>query len=124
MKYIHFTLALSFDDMHTCFFSVAASIGGMLLNFNCMLILILVLRKCHTLIRSTPLAGILPLDQHISFHKMVGGVIGVCAAVHAGAHIAHAGINFVTCLWPIYSLMLPYYALSVPSQIFLWSPQF
>jgi hypothetical protein len=77
----------------TCFFSIVARFGGMLLNFNCMLILVLVLRKCHTLIRSTPLAAILPLDQYIAFHKMVGGVIGVCAATHTGAHIAYAGTD-------------------------------
>uniref|UniRef100_A0A8W8NWX5 NADPH oxidase 5 n=1 Tax=Magallana gigas TaxID=29159 RepID=A0A8W8NWX5_MAGGI len=69
---------------------IFASVGGMLLNFNCMFVLVLVLRKCHSLLRSTPLAAILPLDQHITFHKMVGAAIGVSAAIHVGGHIAHA----------------------------------
>lgn len=71
---------------------LVASVGGMLLNFNCMFVLVLVLRKCHSLLRSTPLAAILPLDQHITFHKMVGAAIGVSAAIHVGGHIAHAGM--------------------------------
>lgn len=65
----------------------------MLLNFNCMFVLILVLRKCHTLIRSTPLAAILPLDQHITFHKTVGYVIGICVLFHASGHVAHASTS-------------------------------
>eukprot|EP00105_Crassostrea_gigas_P046632 XP_019930780.1 PREDICTED: NADPH oxidase 5 [Crassostrea gigas] len=69
---------------------IFASVGGMLLNFNCMFVLVLVLRKCHSLLRSTPLAAILPLDQHITFHKMVGAAIGVSAVIHVGGHIAHA----------------------------------
>lgn len=69
---------------------IFSSVGGMLLNFNCMFVLVLVLRKCHSLLRSTPLAAILPLDQHITFHKMVGAAIGVSAAIHVGGHISHA----------------------------------
>lgn len=67
-----------------------SSVGGMLLNFNCMFVLVLVLRKCHSLLRSTPLAAILPLDQHITFHKMVGAAIGVSAAIHVSGRISIA----------------------------------
>ncbi|XP_062601698.1 NADPH oxidase 5-like [Saccostrea cucullata] len=81
------------DDIALTIFRLAAGIFGMLLNFNCMLVLILVLRKCHTLIRSTPLAAILPLDQHITFHKMVGAVIGVCAIFHSAGAIGTAYIK-------------------------------
>lgn len=60
------------------------------LNFNCMFILVLMLRKCLTYIRATPLAGFLPLDQNIVFHKMVGGMIAFYGITHTLAHIGNA----------------------------------
>ncbi|XP_078330195.1 NADPH oxidase 5-like isoform X3 [Crassostrea virginica] len=71
-------------------FVIVARIGGMNLNFNCMFILVLMLRKCLTYIRATPLAGFLPLDQNIQFHKMVGGMIAFYGILHTLAHIGNA----------------------------------
>lgn len=72
-------------------FVVIARIGGMLLNFNCALIIVLMLRRTILIIRTTPLHKILSIDDHIDFHKFVGRFIGVLSIVHT---IAHA-INFV-----------------------------
>ncbi|XP_052694613.1 NADPH oxidase 5-like isoform X2 [Crassostrea angulata] len=78
-------------------FVIVARIGGMNLNFNCMFILVLMLRKCLTYIRATPLAGFLPLDQNIVFHKMVGGMIAFYGITHTLAHIGNAlYIEFAT----------------------------
>lgn len=71
-------------------FVSVARIGGMNLNFNCMFILVLMLRKCLTYIRATPLASFLPLDQNIVFHKMVGGMIAFYGITHTLAHIGNA----------------------------------
>ena len=71
-------------------FPVLARISGMLLNFNCSLIVVLMLRRTVLLIRSTVLYKFLPIDNHISFHKFVGRLIGVLSIFHM---IAHA-INF------------------------------
>ncbi|KAK6185049.1 hypothetical protein SNE40_007371 [Patella caerulea] len=67
--------------------------SGMCLNFNCMFILVLMLRKCITFLRSWQWAySILPLDQHILFHKTVGIMIAVHSAIHTFGHIGNAVI--------------------------------
>ncbi|XP_048749074.2 NADPH oxidase 5-like isoform X2 [Ostrea edulis] len=71
-------------------FVIVARIGGMNLNFNCMFILVLMLRKCLTYLRATPLANVLPLDQNIQFHKMVGGMIAFFGIIHTLAHVGNA----------------------------------
>uniref|UniRef100_A0A8V5HCB0 Uncharacterized protein n=1 Tax=Melopsittacus undulatus TaxID=13146 RepID=A0A8V5HCB0_MELUD len=62
---------------------------GHCLNLNCALLAVLMLRRCLTWLRATPLAKVLPLDQHILFHQFVGYVVLVLAAAHTGAHIAN-----------------------------------
>ncbi|XP_074693465.1 NADPH oxidase 5 [Strix aluco] len=62
---------------------------GQCLNFNCALLAVLMLRRCLTWLRATPIAKVLPLDQHIVFHQLVGYVVLVLAAVHTGAHVAN-----------------------------------
>ncbi|XP_053933080.1 NADPH oxidase 5 isoform X1 [Cuculus canorus] len=62
---------------------------GQCLNFNCAFLAVLMLRRCLTWLRATPIAKVLPLDQHIIFHQLVGYVVLALAAVHTGAHIAN-----------------------------------
>ncbi|KAM4661674.1 NADPH oxidase 5-like [Amazona ochrocephala] len=62
---------------------------GQCLNFNCALLAVLMLRRSLTWLRATPLAKVLPLDQHILFHQIVGYVVLVLAAAHTGTHIAN-----------------------------------
>ncbi|KGL98918.1 NADPH oxidase 5, partial [Charadrius vociferus] len=50
---------------------------------------VLMLRRCLTWLRATPIAKVLPLDQHVVFHQLVGYVVLALAAVHTGAHIAN-----------------------------------
>lgn len=71
-------------------FIIVARIGGMNLNFNCMFVCVLMLRKCLTKLRETFISQILPLDQNILFHKMVGLVIAFWSVVHTFAHIGNA----------------------------------
>uniref|UniRef100_A0A8D0F1K3 NADPH oxidase 5 n=1 Tax=Strix occidentalis caurina TaxID=311401 RepID=A0A8D0F1K3_STROC len=44
---------------------------------------------CLTWLRATPIAKVLPLDQHVVFHQLVGYVVLVLAAIHTGAHVAN-----------------------------------
>ncbi|NWX52081.1 NOX5 oxidase, partial [Steatornis caripensis] len=62
---------------------------GQCLNFNCAFLAVLMLRRCLTWLRATPVAKVLPLDQHVVFHQLVGYVVLVLAAVHTGAHVAN-----------------------------------
>ncbi|NXF60020.1 NOX5 oxidase, partial [Ciccaba nigrolineata] len=50
---------------------------------------VLMLRRCLTWLRATPIAKVLPLDQHVVFHQLVGYVVLVLAAIHTGAHVAN-----------------------------------
>lgn len=70
-------------------FTIAARMCGLPLNFNCMLIMVLMLRKSITYLRMTFMNSILPLDHNILFHKRVGLMIGLLSAVHTGAHVGN-----------------------------------
>ncbi len=70
---------------------IIARICGMCLNFNCTFIVVLMLRYCLSWLRATPAAYVLPLDQSIFFHKMVGIVIFVQSCVHTVAHFGNIG---------------------------------
>ncbi|PIK47916.1 putative NADPH oxidase 5 [Apostichopus japonicus] len=69
-----------------------ARFNGRPLNFNCSFILVLMLRKSLTWLRSTRLAAILPVDQHVTLHKLVGIVVVFEAFLHAVGHFGNCGI--------------------------------
>nr|XP_034987607.1 NADPH oxidase 5 [Zootoca vivipara] len=64
---------------------------GQCLNFNCAFIVVLMLRRCLTWLRATWLARLLPLDQNVILHQLMGYAVAVLTAIHTGAHVA----NFV-----------------------------
>ncbi|KAM9183530.1 LOW QUALITY PROTEIN: NADPH oxidase 5 [Dugong dugon] len=64
---------------------------GRCLNFNCSFIAVLMLRCCLTWLRSTRLAQVLPLDQTIQFHQVMGYMVVGLSLVHTVAHV----VNFV-----------------------------
>lgn len=71
---------------------VFARVGGMLLNFNCALIVALMLKQTILVIRTNRfLRKLIPVDDHIDFHKTVGRVIAALAIVHTIAHMANFG---------------------------------
>uniref|UniRef100_A0A3B3YCT5 NADPH oxidase, EF-hand calcium binding domain 5 n=1 Tax=Poecilia mexicana TaxID=48701 RepID=A0A3B3YCT5_9TELE len=61
---------------------------GQCLNFNCTFVLML--RRCLTWLRATWVVRILPLDQNILLHQIVGYAILFFTLVHTAAHV----INF------------------------------
>ncbi len=68
---------------------ICARIFGNALNFNCSLILILVLRKHFTWLRIKGTSSFLPLDDFIDIHKKVGIIIFVMGIIHTIAHLIH-----------------------------------
>lgn len=82
---------------------IVARIGGILLNFNCALIIVLMLRHTASYIRmNTFLRKWIPVDDHIGAHRFVGYVIIVLSIVHTIAHMA----NFGTLKGKIISVIL------------------
>ena len=61
--------------------------AGQCLNFNCMMVLVLMLRHCITFLRTRGFSQFLPLDQHIYFHKVTGVLIFIYSSVHTVAHL-------------------------------------
>ena len=71
---------------------VIARIAGMLLNFNCALVIVLMLKQTILLVRTNKiLRKLIPVDDHIDFHKVVGRVIAVLSIIHTIAHMANFG---------------------------------
>uniref|UniRef100_A0A8C2W7Y1 NADPH oxidase 5 n=1 Tax=Cyclopterus lumpus TaxID=8103 RepID=A0A8C2W7Y1_CYCLU len=64
---------------------------GQCLNFNCTFIMVLMLRRFLTWLRATWVVRVLPLDQNILLHQIVGYAILCYTLVHTTAHI----FNFV-----------------------------
>lgn len=54
---------------------------------------VLMLRRCLTWLRATWLAQVLPLDQNIQFHQLMGYVVVGLSLVHTVAHV----VNFGEC---------------------------
>jgi hypothetical protein len=85
---------------------VLARIHGMCLNFNCAFVLVLMLKLCLTWIRSTWFRKILPIDDHIMFHKLVAYFIAYLSFGHTVGHIGSYS-KFTSCfiragrLWTI-----------------------
>uniref|UniRef100_A0A4W6FYZ2 NADPH oxidase 5 n=1 Tax=Lates calcarifer TaxID=8187 RepID=A0A4W6FYZ2_LATCA len=66
---------------------------GQCLNFNCTFVMVLMLRRCLTWLRATWVVRILPLDQNILLHQIVGYAILCFTLVHTTAHIFNFGTN-------------------------------
>ncbi|XP_072023995.1 NADPH oxidase 5-like [Amphiura filiformis] len=68
---------------------MVARSSGRCLSFNCVFILILMLKKCLTVLRSTKLSTYLPMDQHVDLHKFVGYAIVFFSVIHTCGHTAN-----------------------------------
>ena len=56
-----------------------------------MFILVLMLRHCITKLREFGVIMILPLDEHIKFHKVTGRLMFIYSLVHSLAHLGNIG---------------------------------
>jgi Ca2+-binding EF-hand superfamily protein/predicted ferric reductase len=66
---------------------IGARVFGQLLNFNCALILVLVLRKHFTWFRIKGGASYLPVDDFIDIHKKIGVIIFIYSLIHTIFHL-------------------------------------
>ncbi|GFO21664.1 NADPH oxidase 5-like [Plakobranchus ocellatus] len=70
---------------------ILARINGLPLNFNCTVIVLLMLRRLITALRATFWVKFLPIDQNIMFHKLCGYLILAQSIAHTIGHIGNAG---------------------------------
>jgi hypothetical protein len=61
---------------------IIARIGGILLNFNCSFLALLVLKRLNTWLRNSFLGRFLPMDNFLHFHKFIGFSLLICSIVH------------------------------------------
>ncbi len=81
----------TFEEFKICC-PVSIHLGRVLL-YNSMLILVLVLRYTITVMRELGIGSLLPLDNNIYLHKVVGYLIFVQATVHTVMHLCNFAIN-------------------------------
>nr|CAD7426043.1 unnamed protein product [Timema monikensis] len=74
---------------------ILARACGQCLNFNCMFVLVLMLRQCITFLRTHGFSMIFPLDQHIYFHKLTGVVIFFFSVFHTIMHMLNFSLIVV-----------------------------
>ena len=67
----------------------------MCIDFDSALVMLLPLRLCCTHLRSTKLATMLPIDNNIYIHKMVGCLILVWSLGHTVGHLGNAGESLI-----------------------------
>lgn len=56
---------------------------------------VLMLRRCLTWLRATWVVRVLPLDQNILLHQIVGYAILLFTLVHTAAHVFNFGTNML-----------------------------
>ncbi|CAC5426805.1 NOX5 [Mytilus coruscus] len=92
--YIAISIALSayaaLKNIDSNGFLITAKICGKNLNFNCTLVLVLMLRQAINLVRSTTIGRRLPLDKHVLFHKYVVIMIVIYTSVHTIGQVGNA----------------------------------
>ncbi|XP_044737262.1 NADPH oxidase 5-like [Chrysoperla carnea] len=74
---------------------IVARACGQCLNFNCMFVLVLMLRQSITFLRTRGFSSYLPLDQHIYFHKLTGTLIAIYSVVHTISHLLNFSLIVV-----------------------------
>jgi hypothetical protein len=65
---------------------IVARVGGILLDFNSAVIILLVMRRLVTWLRNSLFGRYLPIDDFIKFHKFIGVFILVLSLMHTVAH--------------------------------------
>jgi hypothetical protein len=89
------TLHIVYKYVRTCIYKCTFFLyyTGRCLNFNSMIILVLVLRYTITKLRELGLSNVLPLDHNIYLHKTVGYLIFFQSWIHTISHLINFAIN-------------------------------
>lgn len=80
---------LKYRDLNANEFVQVARGGGACLNFNGALILIPMMRRLMTGLRNSWVGRVLPLDETIDFHRLVGEVMFGFGLLHTVAHLSN-----------------------------------
>lgn len=91
--------ALRYRQAGATVFIQLARGGGACLNFNCALIVLPMLRHTLTAVRRSRLGALVPVDDAVRFHSIVGEVIVAFSVLHTVAHVGNlvsAGTDPVT----------------------------
>lgn len=81
--------------------SVAKGTAEML-KFNMALVLVPVLRRILTFLRSTFLSHVIPFDDNINFHKLIAVMIAVTSLLHTALHLFCNYPRLSTCPYDEY----------------------
>ena len=63
---------------------------GSALNFDCSVVVLLMLRKVLSFLRTTWLLHCLPFDDTINIHKLIGYLCFVLGIIHTIGHVGNA----------------------------------
>ncbi|UJR38252.1 hypothetical protein I4U23_030925 [Adineta vaga] len=86
---------------NTSVWRVFARVGGMLINFNYFVAVTLMLKQIMTFIRKYHyLRLIIPVDDHIDGHRLVGTMLFISAMVHSLGHTIHFATHTEELSWP------------------------
>ncbi|KAI3882156.1 hypothetical protein MKX03_024399 [Papaver bracteatum] len=85
-RFIQYRNKAVYDIMGYCV--CTAKGAGETLKFNMALILLPVCRNTITWLRKTKLGAVIPFDDNINFHKVIGIGIAIGVALHAVSHLA------------------------------------
>ncbi|KAL0678408.1 hypothetical protein Bca4012_006389 [Brassica carinata] len=82
--------------------SVAKGTAEML-KFNMALVLVPVLRRTLTFLRSSFLSHVIPFDDNINFHKLIAVAIALTSLLHTALHLLCNYPRLSTCPYDVYS---------------------
>jgi len=89
VEYRHF---LNIDNSRNWSIMLARA-AGQALNFTAMFVLLPMLRLSITKLRQKGFNYLLPLDKHVSVHRLTGYLIVFYSLIHTGAHLANLVMN-------------------------------
>ncbi|CAG4972387.1 unnamed protein product [Colias eurytheme] len=76
-------------------FVIFARACGQCLNFTCSWLLVLMLRRSLTALRSRGFAAFLPIDHHVYLHKLTGVVVVGYSVLHTAMHLCNFALIVV-----------------------------
>lgn len=100
-KYTEFSSNPLYNIAGRCV-SVAKGTAEML-KFNMALVLVPVLRRTLTFLRSSFLSHVIPFDDNINFHKLIAVAIALTSLLHTALHLLCNYPRLSTCPYDVYS---------------------
>ena len=67
---------------------------GCVINFLLALLFLLMCRPLLTIFRRHKVGEIIPVDDHVHYHKLAGVLVMLFSVIHAVAHFVNIGMSF------------------------------